>query len=279
MTYGPYAGLHVLVLQPEPDEHEKFPFLDLPAEIRNMIYSLVLERPGYHIELSGKHSGIIQSRWYKPGSGYISRSDQPYSTSLMRVNKQISVETTPYLFSRHKFEFTDTTMMQRFLEYIGPERTTSLVTVEVNQVYAISTTQALNLLSPAVSLTKLRIKTMQCYGYGYKRHTPDWALVLLPLFQSLCSAGKSRDDVLGMLDISGVVRGSCRKHGRFEFFVNNDCEKEMAAYADFRKQLRDDVNQALDKAEAKKEAIKRGSPVKTRAGRKTKAVDYSGMDE
>lgn len=278
MNYGPYAGLHVLVLQPEPDEHEKFPFLDLPAEIRNMIYSLVLERPGYHIELSGKHSGVIRTHWYKPGHGAWTRTDQPYSPSLMRVNKQVSVESSPYLFSRHTFEFRDTTMMQMFLKHIGSERTKSLVSVQVNQLYAISTRQAFNLLSPADSLVKFHIRSMHCYAYGYN-HTPDWPSVLLPLFQSLCSAGRSRDDVLDMIDISGVVRGSCRKHGRFEYFVNNDCEKEAAAYTDFRKKLRDDVNKALDKAEAKKEAIEMGLPVKTRAGRKTKAVDYSGMQD
>ncbi|KAH0167992.1 hypothetical protein KCU67_g3671, partial [Aureobasidium melanogenum] len=64
MTKGPYAGRHVLVMQPEPDENEKFPFLDLPAEIRNMIYSLVLERPGCTIRLSGKHTGVIGTDWY-----------------------------------------------------------------------------------------------------------------------------------------------------------------------------------------------------------------------
>lgn len=278
MTYGPYAGLHVLVLQPEPDEHEKFPFLDLPAEIRNMIYSLVLERPGYHIDLSGKQSGVIRTHWYKPGHGAWTNVNQPYSPSLIRVNKQISVESSSYLFSRHTFEFRDTTMMERFLEYIGSERTKSLVSVRVNQLYGVSTRQALNLLSPAVSLTKLQIMSAHCYRYGYS-HTPDWSSVLLPLFQSLCSAGRSRDDILDMIDIPGAVRGSCLKHGMFNIIVNEDCKKEAAAYMDFRKKLRDDVNKALDKAEAKKEAIKRGSPVKTRAGRKTKAVDYSGMED
>jgi hypothetical protein len=278
LTKGPYAGLHVLVLQPERDEHETFPFLDLPAEIRNMIYSLVLERPGYHVDLSGKHSGIIQSHWYSPGRGYISRHDQPYSSSLMRVNKQISVESTPYLFSLHTFEFSDSTMMQRFLEYIGPERTKSLVSVQVNQQYNISTKQAFDLLSPAVSLTKLVTKSTYCYPYGY-RYTPDWPSVLLQLVQSLCSAGRSRDEVFDIFEIRGAVRGSCQKHGVFTMVANEDCEKEATAYKDFYKKLRDDIDKKIEKVEAKKDAIRRGSPVKTRAGRKTKAVDYSGMEE
>jgi len=277
MTHGPYAGLHVLVLQPEPDENEKFPFLDLPAEIRNMIYSLVLERSGYHIHLSGKHSGTIQTRWYKPGCGYISRWDRPYSSSLMRVNKQISAESSPYLFSRHIFEFNDSTMMQRFFEYIGSERTKSLISVRVNQLYAVSVRQAFNLLSPAVSLAKLHLRGVYTYGYGYQTH--DFTSLLLPLFQSLYSAGRSRDDVLNIIDIPGVISGSCQKHGAFHSVTNEDCEEKKTAYADFYKKLRDDIEKEIDKAKAKKEAIKRGSPVKTRAGRKTKAVDYSGMED
>jgi len=277
MTHGPYAGLHVLVLQPEPDEHEKFPFLDLPAEIRNMIYSLVLERPGYHIRLSGKHSGTIQTFWYNPKGRYIPR-DQVYSTSLMRVNKQISVESTPYLFSRHTFEFTDSTMMQRFLEYLGPERTKSLVSVVVNQQYAISIRQAYDLLSVATSLTKLEITTSYWYPYG-AHILLEWPSVLLPVFQSLCSAGRSRDEVFDMITIQGAVRGSCPAHGTFRIDLDKDCKNAIKAYENFRKKLRHDIDKEIDKAEAKKEAIKRGSPIKTRAGRKTKAVDYSGMED
>jgi hypothetical protein len=278
MTNGPYVGLHVLVLQPEPDEHEKFPFLDLPAEIRNMIYSLVLERPGYHIELSGKHSGVIHTRWYNRGRGYISRHDEPYSTSLMRVNKQISVESMPYLFSRHTFEFRDSTMMQRFLEYIGPERTKSLVSVAVSQQYAISIRQAYDLLSSAVSLTKLEIHSSYWYPYGHHALF-DWPTILLPVFQSMLSANRSRDDIFNLITIHGAVKGSCQAHGQFSTEVDKDCKKSVTAYENFNKKLRDDIDKELDKAEAKKDAIERGSPVKTRSGRKTKAIDYSGMEE
>lgn len=278
MTYGPYAGLHVLVLQPEPDEHEKFPFLNLPAEIRNMIYSLVLERPGYYIDLSGKRSATIQCRWYKPGSGYIPRHAEPYSTSLMRVNKQISAESSPYLFTRHTFEFVDTTMMQMFLEYIGPECTKSLVSVQVNQLYAVSTRQAFILLSAAVSLTKLQIRTAYYFVYN-SNYTPEWPSILLPLVQSLYSAGRSRDDIFDIITVLGVVKGNCQEHGSFTTPAKKDCKNAVKAHKDFFKKLSDDIDKEIDKAKAKKEAIKRGSPIKTRAGRKTKAVDYSGMED
>lgn len=279
MTSGPYAGLHVLVLQPEPDEHERFPFLDLPAEIRNMIYSLVLERPGHRIYLSGKHTGIISTLWICPKPSKTWSHPERYSTSLMRVNKQISVESTPYLFSRHTFEFTDSTMMQRFLEYLGPERASSLVSVAVDQQYAVSVKQAYRLLSPAVSLTKLDIVSTQWHHHSYNHSPSEWSSILLPLVQSLCSAGRSRDDVFDIITIPGAVKGICEEHGRFTHIAEKDCKTEVAAYKRFYKKLRADIEKELDKAEAKKEAVKRGSPVKTRAGRKTKAVDYSGMEE
>jgi hypothetical protein len=274
MINGQYAGLHVLVLRPEPDENEKFPFLDLPAEIRNMIYSLVLERPGSHIWLSGKHSGVIHTRWFTSEGRYV--ANDGYSTSLMRVNKQIAVESTPYLFSRHTFEFTDSTMMQRFLEYIGPERTKSLISVQVNQQYAVSMRKAYDLLSPAVSLTKLHIDCLYHHGYYMQRH---WPSVLSPLVQSLCAAGRSRDEVFNIITIPGAVRGTCQVHGAFRSDDNKNCKDAIAAYEDYYKKLRIDIDNELDKAEAKKAAIKKGSPVKTRSGRNTKAIDYSGMDE
>ncbi|KAK6004566.1 hypothetical protein QM012_008428 [Aureobasidium pullulans] len=274
MIEGPYAGRHVLVIQPEPDENEKFPFLDLPAEIRNMIYCLVLERAGCRVRLSGKHSGVISTDWYDANDRYISKDDEPYSTSLIRVNKQVSVESSPYLFSRHTFEFSDSTMLQRFLEYLGPERVKSLVSISVSQTYKISVRQAYQLLSPAVSLTKLELKH---YRYGY-RSRYDWSSVLLPLLQSLCSeGGKSRDEAYGIFTMPGVVDGYCTKHGPFWSHVNKECKKQIKAYDNFYKKLYDDMDKAMDKAEAKKEAIEKGIPIKTRAGRRTKAVDYTGM--
>lgn len=274
LTEGPYAGRHVLVMQPEPEENEKFPFLNLPAEIRNMIYSLLLERPGYRVHISGKKTGIIDTHWYSDDK-YMMRHDHPYSTGLMRVNKQISTESSPYLFSRHTFEFPDSTMLQKFLEYLGPERVKSLVSISVSQQYAVSVRQAYQLLSPAASLTKLELSHWHRYGYR-SRH--DWPSILLPLVKSLCSeGGKSREEAYGIITMPGAVKGHCTKHGAFWYRVNEKCDKEMKAYDDFYKKLHDDLNKAMDKAEAKKEAVEKGIPVKTRAGRRTKAVDYTGM--
>lgn len=274
MTDGPYAGRHILVMQPEPDENEKFFFLHLPAEIRNMIYSLVLERPGGTIRLSGKQSGIISTDWYDGNNRYISKDDEPYSTSLMRVNKQISVESSPYLFSRHTFEFPDSTMLQRFLEYLGPERVKSLVSITVFQSYKISASQAYQLLSPAASLAKLELRS---YRYG-RRYRYDWPSILLPLLQSLCSkGGKSRDEAYRIITMPGAVNGYCTKHGSFWSHIDTKCEKASKAYEKFYKKLHDDMNKAMDQAEAKREAIEKGIPIKTRAGRNTKAVDHTGM--
>ncbi|CAD0112003.1 unnamed protein product [Aureobasidium uvarum] len=169
-------------------------------------------------------------------------------------------------------------MLQRFLEYIGPERVKSFVSVEVSQQYAVSSRKAYHLLSPASGLAKLELEYWHRY-YGYSSR-PDWPSILLPLMQSLCSeGGKSREEAYDIVTIPGAVTGRCMTHGHFIARVNKDCDKEVRAYDDFYKKLRNDLDSAMDKADAKKEAIKRGSPVKTRSGRKTKAVDYSGMEE
>ncbi|THY72021.1 hypothetical protein D6C86_06339 [Aureobasidium pullulans] len=277
MNEGPYQGRYVLVLQPEPADNEKFPFLELPAEIRNMIYSYVLERPGWNLHISGKQSGVIEPRWRKKSGEWITPAMDSYSTSLMRVNKQISAESTPYLFSRHMFEFPDTTMMQRFLDYIGPKRVESLVSVRVDTQYHTSAKKAYKLLAPATSLTKVELSAFRFRRY-YRAYTPDWHLYLLPLIQGMCLAGRSREDAIGSISIVGNIEGHCLVHGHFYGELIEKCDKAKTAFEEFYKKLRDKMGTALDAAEAKKKAIKKGTPAKTRAGRKTKTVDYADDD-
>ncbi|THY27377.1 hypothetical protein D6D01_04137 [Aureobasidium pullulans] len=277
MNEGPYKGRYVLVLQPEPADNEKFPFLELPAEIRNMIYSYVLERPGCSIYIQGKHTGIIDTRWRKEGGQWLPRSETSYSTSLMRVNKQINVESTPYLFSRHMFEFPDTTMMQRFLDYIGPKRVESLVSVRVDTQYSTTAQKAYKLLSRATSLTKLELVSFQFRGY-YRAETSNWHWYLLPLIQGMCLAGRSREDAIGSISIAGSIEGYCSVHGQVYYRSIEKCDKAKKAFENFYKKLHDGMGTALDAAEAKKKAIKKGTPAKTRAGRKTKTVDYADDD-
>ncbi|KAI5241701.1 hypothetical protein E4T47_05787 [Aureobasidium subglaciale] len=275
MTSGPYAGRHVLVLQPEPDEHEVFPFLRLPAEIRNMIYSLVLERPGHKLYIYGKNSGVINTLWLRDDG--VPRVQQHYSSSLMRVNKQINVESTPYLFSRHTFDFSDSTMMQKFLEHIGPERIQSLVAVHVQKQYRTTMRKAYQLLSPAVSLSELKLF---CSPYQYHPYNTAflWPNALLPLVQAWCTeVDRSREDVMSIISMPGAVRGFCDQHGSFCNKQLAVCVQKESAYDEFYKELREEIFKSMDLMEAKKQAIKSGTPVKTRAGRKTKAIDYSGM--
>ncbi|KEQ95100.1 hypothetical protein AUEXF2481DRAFT_234920 [Aureobasidium subglaciale EXF-2481] len=274
MTSGPYAGRHVLVLQPEPDEHEVFPFLRLPAEIRNMIYSLVLERPGHKLYIYGKNSGVINTLWLRDDGA--PRVQQHYSSSLMRVNKQINVESIPYLFSRHTFDFSDSTMMQKFLEHIGPERIQSLVAVHVQKQFRTTMRKAYQLLSPAVSLSELKLFSSLYHPYYNTAFL--WPNALLPLVQAWCTeGGRSREDVMSIISMPGAVRGFCDQHGSFCNKQLTVCVQKECAYDEFYKELREEIFKSMDLVEAKKQAIKSGTPVKTRAGRKTKAIDYSGM--
>ncbi|THX57986.1 hypothetical protein D6D06_03332 [Aureobasidium pullulans] len=277
MNEGPYKGRYVLVLQPEPADNEKFSFLELPAEIRNMIYSYVLERPGWSLHISGKNSGVIEPRWRKESGEWVTPAMDSYSTSLMRVNKQISAESTPYLFSRHKFEFPDSTMMYRFLEYIGPERVKSLVSVCVGTQYHTTAKKAFKLLGHAISLTKLELAESYYRG-NYYSHMLRWHIQMLPFIQALCLAGRSREDAIGIVSITGAIRGSCSTHGYFRPGSVDECGKAKKAYDEFYKTMREKMGKVLDAAEAKKKDIKKGTPAKTRSGRKTKTVDYADDD-
>lgn len=101
---------------------------------------------------------------------------------------------------------------------------------------------------------------------------------MLPLIEALCLAGRSREDAIGIVSITGAIRGSCSTHGYFHLGSVDECDRAKKAYDEFYKKLRDEMGTALDAAEAKKKAIKKGTPAKTRSGRKTKAVDYADDD-
>ncbi|KAL6704285.1 hypothetical protein ACN47E_008349 [Coniothyrium glycines] len=118
-----------------------FPFMELPAEIRNMIYTYTLTFPeGIHFVPARKHmrrtveritpttmskasnwNGVrLNNRLRKESNAPV-----PLNTSLLYVCKQIHQETREILYS-NEFVFSNSLVLYSFLVNLGPSRSKSL---------------------------------------------------------------------------------------------------------------------------------------------------------
>ncbi|KAK5676315.1 hypothetical protein LTS10_011127 [Elasticomyces elasticus] len=131
---GPFTGHHVLVL--EPYTEPPFRFLNLPPELRVMVYKVLLQEPApiqiwsykpthkprrscratfRDVKLHGKLDWMAQTgKWV----------GQPpiYVRSLFRVNKQIFNEAAPVLYNMNTFTFQRARDLRVFLNTIGAMR-------------------------------------------------------------------------------------------------------------------------------------------------------------
>ncbi|KAI9710638.1 MAG: hypothetical protein M1812_007403 [Candelaria pacifica] len=115
-----------------------FPFLDLPPEIRNMIYNYILQTPaGLPSSLiTGARSFILSPTTFSTPNSLagsiveirhpLSFTDEPIRSrrqtqrgSILRVNKQIHNEAVPICYQINSFQFMSTASLVLFLNGIG----------------------------------------------------------------------------------------------------------------------------------------------------------------
>lgn len=172
-----------------------FRFLDLPPELRDMIYemaltdvngvSLVPHTKGYRRTVcrgqvygddAFRHPSMPWRKRHYPisGSQEISPIETRFVPALLAVNKQIQAESINFLYSQH-FIFQDTTALHGFLATIGPRNLQRLQSLEVmgwghSGVSKAHNNCALTLLAGATNLKSLAL----CCDVKYWSEKPRW---------------------------------------------------------------------------------------------------------
>ncbi|KAK4900237.1 hypothetical protein LTR27_002461 [Elasticomyces elasticus] len=138
ITTGPHKGRHILMLQPV-EITDYFRFMDLPPELRKMVYGFVLLEQANKICIDVYKAKARARRPMKSGfswddkraKGYGFKWDKdqgkvmgrPWSgLSLLRVSKQLLAEAAPVIYGQHVFSFRDMSVMECFLSTIGGMR-------------------------------------------------------------------------------------------------------------------------------------------------------------
>ena len=108
-------------------EDDTFTFLQLPAEIRNRIYDLLLRVPGQLHPSTDRPSSMAKNVKNR-------RSTPPpleSALSLLAVNKQINDEAVGIFYHRNAFEFYFPTQLHAFILSLGPQRLSFLRDITV----------------------------------------------------------------------------------------------------------------------------------------------------
>jgi hypothetical protein len=169
-----------------------FPFLRLPAEIRNIIYEECLSDPrGVSLCTATKHYRRTVERYISPkdwdreyspksdnGDGVAVQNEptlRPLVPSLLAVNKQIYQEARNILYE-NEFKLADPLALHSFIVDIGSQAAKLLTHVTLcSRIYGRSMQKGYNhsafsMLASATNIKKLRIESLTNW-----RDAPSWA--------------------------------------------------------------------------------------------------------
>lgn len=230
MVVPPRAGRLFLSKWLEPDRTGMFPFLELPAELRNTVYEMVLAFPpeGMIVTNNGfQLARRTEDHHVEPvdlatldTSHALDLRRQSQNLALVQVKKQIYAEAMPLVYCRNHFYFGDLDALVRFINALSIDRIEHLnsLAFSTNQRHFTYTLPvdfdvALRKLSNVRRLQFLEIEIYETTWFGLPRRE---RLACFPRRKEI-KPFRTCDDIPGFEEVAEVAskaeklkfRGEC----------------------------------------------------------------------
>ncbi|KAH0369284.1 hypothetical protein KCU65_g3397, partial [Aureobasidium melanogenum] len=148
-------GLQAVILKPS----APFPFMELPAHVRNRILTLNLTPTTKgRIELTtDTKSGAVKAKEYSKefkDKNFSTRTKHRAAVAIL--NKQLAVEARQILYN-FKLRFDTTTTLLNFLSQIGDDARKAMSTITITNYVKATAMPCMNMLADCRNLTKITI--------------------------------------------------------------------------------------------------------------------------
>ncbi|KAL8901053.1 MAG: hypothetical protein Q9207_005389 [Kuettlingeria erythrocarpa] len=233
-----------------------FPFMTLPAELKNKIYAdaltsghevpLIYKLKQYHHSAELGDTDSFQKFMRKRCYHYYASFDQvevvkpSFGPNFLLLNRQLHAETQPILYGANNFAFEDTKALHAFCATIGPKNCASLRRLVIRSLGFSDASRAMihpafTLLASAVNLTRLEMACPLVYRNSGKRTAREFYRYS---YHWLEAVGRSRGSVDAAVEL--VVLGKYKS-----FHDNCSCcteaervERDTTIKNDFQRELR-----------------------------------------
>ncbi|KAF1348915.1 hypothetical protein BDV97DRAFT_399458 [Delphinella strobiligena] len=211
IKHGDFKGHQALVLVPLPKK--AFDFFELPAEIRVMIYKLLLTKPDHVIAIQGGRR--VRGGFYKDAVNHIGNETKPshthpgfkvlpIATGILRVSHQAHDESVVTLYGQNTFRILATDTSSSFLDSIGTN--VSLLQriqfwVEQNTRCRIRCESIAGDLPKARDLKRLELRFFTGYSLNTWRNGSNLFHVLKPLLKMSNDREKDVERAIGVVEL------------------------------------------------------------------------------
>lgn len=227
ISQGIFKGRQILLLDPEPVASDSFRFMDLPPEIRNMIYNCALSSQNHAVHLTGSRQNTLAAYW-ENSRGVYSRVSG--STGIVTTCRQVYEESVPILYGGNDFEFRCTTTLSIFMTGIG-SAAQYLRKIPVDRCVYSSMRKAMRLLEKATSLESFHFKVYKwstrdddMYQHYYRESLPYWLASHFKLLLLLLQTTRNdREAVFGILRFD-ELEGKCLHCRAFNATAEATCK-------------------------------------------------------